>query len=394
MKKTLFIFLSALLFSCEKVERTIPVEVEPSAGVSTREVARMLSNLPIGAEQIGEVFDAVSASSANGYDEEYTMAGLFSRPGAGVGDSPTKASAKAYSTPLKDLIATYLGPESTKSSGGLSLQALEQSGLQIYWPWSENWDGSSYPAITFDPGDGSSVNTAYLLERDPSGSLTVREIEVDENYAVNHPVWVVNSNDDAAYTSLELLRRQIGDTGGGDIIIGKPSSRGTKSEGESFEGNRTLIIRNFLATRNYDSWLAGGSEFFIKFASVENFKATTDEELLLYNPSVTDFMIEVKRKDVGTILPVNTVVVTDWTGQLSRCPFLISEDDGGTWTSWKAEIELKIYSKTYGLGITLPIRSRDDIVWRGSLSSSFLEKASGQAYRYGDVEITFELLSQ
>lgn len=392
MKKTLLFFLSALLFSCEKVERTIPLEAEPSSGVSSREVARMLSSLPIGAEQIGEVFDAVSASSVNGYDEEYTMAGLFSQPGAGVGDSPTKASGKYYSTPLRDLIAEYLGPEQTKASGGLSLQALEQSGLQIYWPWSENWDGTSYPAITFDPGDGSSVNTAYLLEKDSSGSLTVREIEVDENYAVNHPVWVVNSNDDAAYTSLELLRREIGDTGGGDIIIGKPS--GTKAEEEDVENSRTLILRSFMATRNYDSWLAGGSEFFIKFASVENFKAATDEEMLLYNPSVTDFMLEVKRKDVGKVLPVNTVVVTDWTGQLSRCPFLISEDDGGTWTSWKAEIELKIYSKTYGLGITIPIRSRDDIVWRGSLSSAFLEKASGEAYRYGDVEIVFEMLSQ
>ena len=388
-KFTLFSVFVVLFFSCEKVERSSSTPEENVVAVSSREVAKILSNLPIGQEQMQEVFDAVSSSSANGYDEEYTLQGLFSSPGCGVGDNVSKASSKVYTNPLKDMISAYLAGSGTKSSSGISIRDLEDSGLQIYWPWFDKWDGSAYPAITFDPADGSPANFAYQLERDSSGSLKVREIVVDEEYAASHPVWVVNSNDDASYTSLELLRRREENPGGGEIIIGKRAVRVKDVDSEV----KTLLIKDFKAVKNFDSWLAGGSEFFVKFASVENFKAVTDEEMMLYNPSVTDFMISVKRKEVGSVKSINAVVVDAWTDQLSRCAFLLVEDDGGTWTTWDAQLELKIFSKTYGLNISIPFRSRDDIVWRGTLSSSFLEKGGGKAYRYGDAEITFEFLN-
>lgn len=389
-KISFLICLAAALLSCQKVESTLSVKEAEAAAVSSREVARMLSNLPIGQEQLDEVFDAVSSSSGNGYDEEYTMKGLFSAPGAGVGEEVQKASSRRYSRPLRDMISEYL-LSGTKAQGErLSLEDLQNSGLQIYWPWFDNWDGSSLPAITFDPGDGSEANIAYLMEKDAlTGEISAREITVDENYAAAHPVWVVNSNSDAAYTSLELLRRGSVGSGGGEIIIGKSSLTLSSESGE--EGFHTLLLQKFKAMRNYDSWFAGGSEFFVKFASVEDFKAVTDEEMMLYNPSVTDFIIVVKRKDVGKEINVGAVLVDKWTDQLSRCALMVTEDDGGTWTSWKTEIELKIYSKTYGLSINLPIRSRDDIVWRGSVSGDFLKKTSGEAYRYGDVEMTFEM---
>ena len=42
--------------------------------------------------------------------------------------------------------------------------------------------------------------------------------------------------------------------------------------------------------RNYDCWFAGASEFFFKVGSVEGFSASTEAELKLYNPQITDFM--------------------------------------------------------------------------------------------------------
>ena len=71
--------------------------------------------------------------------------------------------------------------------------------------------------------------------------------------------------------------------------------------------------------------------------------------------------------------------------------FMIAEDDGGTITSWKVEGTLKIKSKTYGIEIELPIHSRDDIVWRGSLSRRYLINNSGRVQHFGDVDVTMEL---
>ena len=100
-------------------------------------------------------------------------------------------------------------------------------------------------------------------------------------------------------------------------------------------------------------------------------------------------MIKVKRKQVLTPIRYNTVLVPEWSPQLSECVFLIHEDDGGKLTTWKASGEVKIKSKAYGFSVEFPYHRNDDIVWRGKLSSSYFEKNNGVANRYGDVSITF-----
>lgn len=399
MKKTLLFltFASLLLASCEQIDHSSPdTIIDKTGAVSSRDVAAMLSSLPLDSQHLQEVYDAVSASSQNGYDEEYTMEDLFLTPGAGVGDRQTKASRRSYSSPLRELIKTYI--EGTKAAGepGFGIEDLQNSGLQLYWPWYEKWDGTSYPAITFDPGDGSSSNIAYKLTKGEDGLLKVQELIVDETYASNNPVWVVNTNDDAAYTSVELLRRQAaGDDGDtADVIIGRKRAGSVKPKETTDDADqlKTLVIKEFTMLRNYDSWLTGGSEFFVKCGSLQNFTATTEAELLLYNPTITDFMIEIQRKDLGIPQTINAILVDEWTDQLERVAFMVTEDDGGTWESWKTELEVKIKSKTYGIGINLPIRSRDDIVWRGSLSYKYFAKYKDVPGRFGDVEIAFSFL--
>ena len=369
---------------CERVDHSGDFPASDAAQVALEDVALILSDLPLGSPQMKEVHDAVGSSSGNGYDEEYMMRDLFSTPGAGVGDDVTKAATKAYDNPLKDMISEYVRTHTTKASD-LSpedfLSALQRSDIQIYWPGWEKWDGEALPVITFDPGDGSSRNTGYHLL--PDGS--VDEIIVDEQMASELPVWVVNRNDDSAYTSLELLRRQDPSwgSGGGEIIVGP-----TKASSAPL---RTLLLKDFKANRNYDSWFAGASEFFVKVGAVEDFVASTEAELKLYSPSITDFMIVVKRSEVGTVKPFNAILVSQWSEQLGTCAFMITEDDGGTITSWKCSAEVKIKSKSYGIDISIPFNSRDDIVWRGQLSSKFFEKNSSRTGRFGDVSLTFEI---
>ena len=71
---------------------------------------------------------------------------------------------------------------------------------------------------------------------------------------------------------------------------------------------------------------------------------------------------------------------------------MIVEDDGGTRNTWKCNAVVKVESKSYGVELELPLYSRDDIVWRGSLSRRYLEKYSGQSRSYGDVDLVMELM--
>ena len=152
-----------------------------------------------------------------------------------------------------------------------------------------------------------------------------------------------------------------------------------------------MKFRSIKALRNFDSWFAGGSEFFIKCGSVCGFNASTDAELRLYNPSVTDFMIVVKRSEVGTEKFFDTLIMTGFTDQLEKLAFLVTEDDGGTHTSWKCSATVKIKSKSYGFDIDLPYNDKDDIVWRGQLDADWFRNQRIASANFGQVELSFEL---
>ena len=76
---------------------------------------------------------------------------------------------------------------------------------------------------------------------------------------------------------------------------------------------------------------------------------------------VTDFMIVVKRNQVGKSIPFNAALV-------------------------------RIASKSYGVELNLPFNSRDDIVWRGHLTNRWLEANSNVVGHFGDVDLTFEIV--
>jgi len=382
---------AVLAAACEITDNRIPEDPdEEQISVRLDEVAEILAMLPIRDSHMGEVHDAVSSSSDNGYDEEYTMRQLFIDPGSGVGDKVSK-SGKSYDEPLWKLIDDQVRSMSATKSLSMDpdrfLEALTESDIQIYWPFSEDWDGESMPVITFDPEDGAVVNTGYKIVVEDDGSRHVEEVMVDEEMASEVPVWVVNRNDDAGYTSLEMLRREDPDwgEGGGSIIVNPNPTRAS-------EGLKTLILKEFTMNRNYDSWFAGASEFFVKIGYMEDFNASTEAELRLYSPMVTDFMIVVKRNQVGIPQNFNAILMSDWSEKADACAFMITEDDGGTRTEWVSKAKVFIEGKSYGVEITLPLNVRDDIVWRGKLAYEWFEECDQQSWPFGDVDLTFEIV--
>jgi hypothetical protein len=351
---------------------------------------------------MAEVFGAVSSSAENGYDEEYMMYDLFGTPGAGVGDDRiTKSDAHVLSgVPLRDMIRDYVNSQAaTKSSSQIEapsewLKRLAESDVQIYWPFSESWNGEELPVITFDPEDDSEVNIGYRIIEDSEGFRRIEEVLVDEEVAMATPVWVVNRNTDAGYTTLEMLRREDPEwgEGGGSIIVGPGSSPKPSSKAQSIGTVKSLILKDFTMNRNYDSWFAGASEFFVKVGAFEDFTATTEAELRLFMPSITDFLIVVKRSQKGTPVPFNAMVFSEWTDLVESFAFMIIEDDGGTIKDWNCTALVRVESKSYGVELKIPFHSYDDIVWRGTLGRKWFEAYSDRVGHFGDVDLTFELI--
>jgi hypothetical protein len=353
------------------------------------EVARLLAAVPVGTSQVAEVRDAVSESSGNGYDEEYPMRQVFETPGTGVGAEPV-TRVEAYPEPLRDLLTAEVRRQyGTRAlDADAFLDALSESDVQIYWPFSEAFEGGETPVVTFDPGGEETKNIGWIRRED--GSL--EEVIVDEELAQKRPVWVINRNRDAEYQTLEMRRREDPDWGQGGNILIRPkagSAPATRADGQNI---RTLVLRSFKANRQFDTWFAGGSEVWVKCGAVEDFCATTEAELRLYSPSITDFLIVVRRKQVGKVLDFNAVLVSEWTGMLDNCAFMMTEDDGGTMTTWKCSAMVKYNSRSYGFEIEIPLRARDDIIWRGALTRTYIERNNGVTGHFGDVDLVLELI--
>ena len=328
----------------------------------------MLSSLPLGSEQLDEVYRAVNSSSGNGYDEEYMLRDLLSSPGAGVGDSPeTRASlAGGYSSPIKDMIADYLASYSATKAGGEPVQAyldaLSASGMQIYWPYSENWDGEQMPLITFNPGGGAESN--YDMA---SGTL------IDEQLASKRPVWVINSNDDASFTPMEFFKSADAEA------FAEPAPK------------RSLLMRSFRMMRQYDSWFAGASEFFVRCGSLKAASAIDNDAPQDYIPELTDLMVVVKRSQMGREIPFDALLLSGIDDNLKQIALLVTESDGGRRDSWKCQAKVMIKSKSYGVDLELPFYTQDDIVWRGPIELDYLRSLGSDTGRFGDVEIGFAL---
>ncbi|MCQ2185390.1 MAG: hypothetical protein MJY92_01525 [Bacteroidales bacterium] len=393
MKKTLMLFLYASLISaasCTKV-KTDDGRLPADADVRFTDVVDVLSSSSLELSQVREVHDAVSASLSNGYDQEYTMRDMFESPGRGVGDSSlgTKAEDRSarYSKPLRELFYEYYGKKTKAGGDGLSAQDylnyISGSDMQIYWPYSENWDGKQLPVISFDPLNGSSSNVGYYM--DEKGKM--QKVNVTEEMAKQRPVWIVNNNDDSRHMTLDVLRKKNPDwVEGGNIRIE------TKASASDDGPVKSLILKDFTMTRNYDNWFQGASEFFVKIGSIESFTAKVENDIYLYNPSITDFIVVIKRSQLGKAVPLNTLLVSDWTQQLQSCAFMIIEDDGGEMTSWNCSAVVKYNSKSYGFEMSIPYRSRDDIVWRGNLSRRYIEAGGDVSHNFGDVRLTFSIV--
>jgi len=379
--------LAALaLASCDGQKNRLEPLPDENGLFSLSDVAKILSDLPLQNGHLAEVHDAVSASSGNGYDEEYLLTDLFHAPGAGVGDNGTSTKAAGYATPLRELFADYFSRKYGTKAGAADVEryinALSESDMQIYWPYSEDWDGRSFPIVTFDPGLGAESNYGYEVRIDASGAHVVDSVLVTEQVAMQRPVWVINRNDDAAFTPWELFEDTSTKAGDGKTATG--------------EKEYIFSICNFKMLRHYDTWFGGASEFFIKTGAVDGFKATKDDDLKNYSPSMTDFMVVVRRNQLGKKIPFNAILLTNFTDQMEKIAFMVIEDDGGTTTNWKCSAVVKYNSKQYGFELEIPYKDKDDVVWRGQLTRNYFQelfdKGGGTlSSRLGDVEITFAL---
>lgn len=385
--KCVFLFCAVAAVLCSCLGKELPPQgggLIPEEQVSDLEkLAAVLADAALDSLAVREVQAAVGESFGDGYDEEYLMTNAVYAPGRGTSFRAARSGRSASGALYEGMFRAVTGRGGpalayTRSDEQARsfLDSLASTDIQVYWPYVDRWDGHSVPVVTFDHGEDRDWNYGYIMRADAGGGRYLSRVLVDEDYARSNPVWVVNMNKDRDMVPLgegTPPAVEVPATRRGDIIY-------------------TLVLRSFTALKNYDCWLAGASEFFVKVGAVESFDAATEAEMALFSPTVTDFYIVVRRREVGTPKDINTIIVSDWTLQMSSIAFMIVEDDGGKQTKWDSEIMVKVNSKSYGITVSIPLNSKDDIVWRGSLSSRYLFATDASHTKFSDVMLDLEIV--
>ena len=154
---------------------------------SVSDIAKAFVNLQPDIEMCREVHAATQKAISLGLDESYYFVEMF-----GKGEKITKTSEiqRQILSKLESLSDTN---NIKQLFASVSSDSHYLRHYQIYWPYSQSWDGNTLPAITFKIKESPSIRQdSNIGYRFINGN--VEEVRVDDGYAQMYPVWIINYN--------------------------------------------------------------------------------------------------------------------------------------------------------------------------------------------------------
>ena len=322
-------------------------------------------------EEAHKIHNAVSDALSAGLDEiyylkEYTANSVSENKVSK--EQPTEIS-KMLRTALCELDNLNTPDISTRSSSN-PINLFNHERLEIYWPYSDKWDGTTTPVVAYAPTDLSSFSTeGYILING-----TLQRVTVTEEYCMNHPVWLITENE----TPYNLLPNFTnGEMVSPDGILYSTNDISTTSSGlfPSLPKDTTIHTANdpvatvklgyVRSEKNHDSWIAGGSEYVFRFMSLTNTDLKCENDTSKCVPDLARTKVcftrdQIKKK---TQKEIKAVAVSDWKKSLDNIVMTLVEEDGGSnGTPFEATINVTFKGKQYGIEVSIPRFNLDDLI--------------------------------
>ncbi|MGM5631142.1 hypothetical protein O2K51_09580 [Apibacter raozihei] len=372
MKKIYFVLLLATIFvACNEDFNQTDSNLGTSNNINLstdkkmlEEVAVLLSNLNLDLEDYKEIHQSISQSLEYGLDECYYFREILNFNQNNKIINTTNSSLKQKLT------------NSLSLSRNNILDKLTNSNIQIYWPYSEDWDQKTIPVITF-ADDNKNIHTAFKSIILPEGTIKTDTLFVDEEYAKRNPVIVINLN--------TLPYEEIPDFSNNkfinkDNVLFSSKKAINKINTNLYEIEKvgdpiySIKIGKFMASKQYDDWANGGSEFVIHIGAVDQFKINTVDDLRNVNPNISRVRITRSRKDISKKrwTDVNAVMVSDSQPNDIDLAFMLVEEDQGSGRFWEANLGLELAGKKYRIDAKLPFKSGDDMIYQVKYRRNFI----------------------
>ncbi|MBK8566190.1 MAG: hypothetical protein IPN76_23325 [Saprospiraceae bacterium] len=240
---------------------------------------------------------------------------------------------------------------------------LECHKAQIYWPYSENWDGASdvVPTISYLPISVDEVNIGWKLVQNPGQTTySYQEVVVNDEYAQNNPVFIVNYYEgNKIGGNCEYIP-----TVGGGVSAYDPPIVGEDCDDDFPQDRVQVDIGKVKFFKHYDGLFRGGPEF--RFVRGQVSLNPNGNQITGVVPVFAP--VNLKRKHIYEWRTPNELWDTNWELQNSAQSIVLYEDDDWSQTTLTLEGIVKVTIPTIG-GIeesatwTKVVQSADAVIY-------------------------------
>lgn len=97
---------------------------------------------------------------------------------------------------FRDSFMKEIKADASKGASAEVVDYLIENNIEIAWHYSQEWNQSETPTVTFNPLDNDSVNVGYKTLMTDDGEMIIDTVLVDDDYAFAHPVLIIDQHED------------------------------------------------------------------------------------------------------------------------------------------------------------------------------------------------------
>lgn len=358
MKKKNLIFtnLAAAMLAMSACSKEETVTIEPRTIDNEKELTYLMLEASVNPDIVSAMNSEARASLEVGLEESVYFDEIL---------SDESLQTKAFVGEGRDLLRSYLLEKSIARKSS-SDETFNLGNVEIYWPYCDDWDGVSQPVVVFNHNDEfqyieDDKTYAYRLSED-GGS--VERIIVDEAYAMENPVWVINQSD---VTLDDIVNLKNGNYDKTNIV---PRNN---AETKAVYRDSPLIVNSICSTKQHDDWANGGSEYIILWFY--------PNETLDHIRENRSWQIQISRKEIkeGKTMDVNLAGNLDWAPMQFCNKLHVMEFDPGKDSEPTVTLDVMVGMSTYTLRSTYKSnKSNDNVMTHEILRGSYLSGENSQ----------------
>lgn len=344
-----------------------------------RDLARAITALNLDYEIYQEVYEAVRKSVENGLDESYFL----------VEALEGKSKVSMVERVLSDKLNHFPNNSAVKYIKDFWNKQADKERLQIYWPYSENWDGKSAPII-------ACCYQGYIIAE--NGQI-IDGLDFTEEYAKINPVWIINESP-VRYSALpNFAECNYVEDVNNTIVYHSVYKNGlsedvpkylTLDDKDSYFRERTtttysMYIKDVSAAINNELY-EGGQYYFVTTLDIgENIRSLSD--LDAYTPRyITNRFCLLRSqlmeyKNLGKLQNINILITGNSQPNLISIPGAIGQICGQN-QSWTDKSKLLIFD----LDDNSKVVSRDFLFPKNECSNVFCKSQTHGFTRLGSSE--------